>query len=99
VLPAVAMLEDAIKEGAPQLHDEAPGNIAFRWKVSGGDVDRAFAEAEVVVKERIVHQRLIPNAMETRAAVASWNAGAEELTVWLTSQNPHIVRVLMSGDL
>ncbi|MCL6648348.1 MAG: molybdopterin-dependent oxidoreductase [Chloroflexi bacterium] len=99
VLPAVAHVEKAVESGAPQLHDEAPGNVAFRWKVGGGDVDKAFAEAEVVVRERIVQQRLIPNAMETRGCVASWNPGTEELTIWMTSQNPHIHRVLMSGDL
>jgi carbon-monoxide dehydrogenase large subunit len=99
VLPAVVSVEKAIEPGAPQLHDEAPGNVAFRWKVSGGDVDRAFSEAEVVVKERLVHQRLIPNAMETRGCVASWHRGSGELTVWATSQNPHIHRFLMSGDL
>jgi carbon-monoxide dehydrogenase large subunit len=99
VLPAVARVEQAVAPGAPQLHDEAPGNVAFRWKVGSGEVEGTFAAAEVVVKERIVHQRLIPNAMETRAALASWNAGSEEMTVWVTSQNPHICRVLMSGDL
>jgi carbon-monoxide dehydrogenase large subunit len=99
LLPAVTDVEKAIEQGAPLLHESAPGNVAFTWRVGGGDADKAFAEAEVVVKERIVQQRLIPNAMETRACVASWNPGSEEMTVWLTSQNPHIHRVLMSGDL
>ena len=99
VLPAVAHVEKALEPGAPQLHDEAEGNVAFRWKTSGGDPDTAFSEAEVTVEERIVHQVLIPNPIETRGCVASWNAGSEDMTVWVTSQNPHICRVLMSGDI
>jgi aerobic carbon-monoxide dehydrogenase large subunit len=82
--------------GAPQLHDEVPGNIAFIWVVAGGDADAAFRSAEVTVKERIVQQRLLPTAMETRAAVASYNKGSGQLTLWVTSQNPHIHRFLCS---
>jgi aerobic carbon-monoxide dehydrogenase large subunit len=66
--------------------------------VSGGDTDAAFKAAEVVVKERILNQRLIPNAMEPRAALAQWNSAMGELTLWVTSQNPHIVRFLLSLD-
>jgi carbon-monoxide dehydrogenase large subunit len=82
--------------GAPQLHEEVPGNIAFTWVVAGGDADAAFRSAEVTVKERIVQQRLLPTAMETRAAVASYNKGSGQLTLWVTSQNPHIHRFLCS---
>lgn len=95
-LPAVVSPEAATKPGAPQLHDSVPGNVAFLWKMRGGDTDAAFAGAEVTVKERIVQQRLIPNAMEPRAAVATYNAGSGQLTVWCTSQNPHIHRFLLS---
>ena len=65
--------------------------------VSGGDVDAAFDNAEVVVSERIIQQRLIPNAMETRAAVAQYNQASGELALWNTTQNPHIARFLISG--
>ncbi len=95
-LPVVIDPEEAAQPGAPQLHDDAPGNQAFHWVVAGGDADAAFEAAEVTVGERIVHQRLIPNAMEPRSAVAQWLASMGELTVWSTSQNPHIARFLMS---
>ena len=95
-LPAVTDPEAATAEGAPKLHDEIDGNQAFHWKVAGGDVDAAFAGADVVVKDRIIQQRLIPNAMEPRAALASFVGATGELTVWNTTQNPHIVRFLTS---
>ncbi|MCE2514032.1 MAG: molybdopterin-dependent oxidoreductase [Acidobacteria bacterium] len=105
-LPAVTNPEKAAAADAPQLHakdvngDDIPGNQAFHWTVAGGgDVDAAFAEAEangVVIKERILQQRLIPNAMEPRGAVAQYNRATGELTLWNTTQNPHIVRFLCS---
>jgi carbon-monoxide dehydrogenase large subunit len=88
--------EKMAQPGAPQLHNEVPNNIAFTWVVAGGDAERAFNEAEVRVKERIVQQRLLPTAMECRAAVASYNKGSGQLTLWVTSQNPHIHRFLCS---
>jgi carbon-monoxide dehydrogenase large subunit len=95
-LPVVVDPEKATQSGAPQLHEDAPGNQAFHWVVSGGDTDAAFKDADVVVEERIVHQRLIPNAMEPRSAVAQWTAPMGELTLWSTTQNPHIARFLCS---
>ena len=95
-LPAVIDPEAAAQAGAPQLHEEIPGNQAFHWVVAGGDVDAAFAQADVVVSERIIQQRLIPNAMEARAALASYTPATQELTLWNTTQNPHIVRFLTS---
>jgi carbon-monoxide dehydrogenase large subunit len=95
-LPAVVDPELATKSGAPQLHPEAPGNVAFHWTVAGGDVDAAFAGAEVVVRDRIIQQRLIPTAMEPRGAVAQYSPVTRELTLWNTTQNPHIVRFIMS---
>ncbi len=95
-LPATVDPEQASKAGAPQLHPEAPGNIAFHWTVAGGDVDAAFKSADVVVRERIIQQRLIPTAMETRGAVAQYSPVTGELTLWNTTQNPHIVRFIMS---
>ena len=104
-LPAVTDPEQAAATDAPQLHatdingDAIPGNQAFHWTVAGGDVDAAFAEAEangIVVRERILQQRLIPNAMEPRGAVAQYSRATGELTLWNTTQNPHIVRFLCS---
>ncbi|MBI4500687.1 MAG: molybdopterin-dependent oxidoreductase [Gemmatimonadetes bacterium] len=95
-LPAVVDPEMAAQPKAPQLHAEVPSNVAFTWNVAGGDADKAFAEAAVKVDLRIVQQRLQPTAMEPRAAVASFNPGAGQLTLWVTSQNPHIHRFLCS---
>jgi carbon-monoxide dehydrogenase large subunit len=88
--------EKMAQPGAPQLHADVPNNLAFTWVVAGGDAERAFNEAEVKVRERIVQQRLLPTAMECRAAVASYNRGSGHLTLWVTSQNPHIHRFLCS---
>jgi len=82
--------------GAPRLHGNIEGNQAFHWTVSGGDVEAAFRNAEVVIRDRIVQQRLIPTAMETRAALANYVQASGELTLWNTTQNPHIVRFLCS---
>ncbi len=96
VLPVVVDAEKATQDGAPQLHPEAPNNIAFYWKVGGGDADKALQEADGVIKQRILNQRLIPNAMEPRAAVADYQASTGDLTLYNTNQNPHIIRLLMS---
>ncbi len=95
-LPAVTDPKAAAQPGAPQLHADIPNNEAFHWVVAGGDIDAAFKNAEVIVKERIVQQRLIPNAMEPRAALAQWSGASGELTLWNTTQNPHILRYLTS---
>jgi len=95
-LPAVISPEAAMQPGAPQIHEDAPNNQAFHWVAEGGDTDAAFAAADVVVKDTILQQRLIPNAMEPRSAVANWSGAMGELTLWSTSQNPHIARFLAS---
>ena len=95
-LPAVVNAEAALQAGAPQLHEDAPNNQAFHWVASGGDVDAAFASPEVVVRDTIIQQRLIPNAVEPRSAVASWVSSMGELTLWNSSQNPHICRFVTS---
>jgi carbon-monoxide dehydrogenase large subunit len=96
-LPVIVNPEEATRNGAPQLHADVPNNIAFRWIMSSGDegVEKAFAEADMVVQERIVQQRLLPTAMEPRSALAQWDSGTEELTIWCTSQNPHIHRHIL----
>ena len=88
--------KEAAQDGAPQLHDDAPNNIAFTWAVAGGDADAAFAEADVTVSDVITLPRLIANPMEPRSAIAQWVAPTGELTLWSTSQNPHIARFLSS---
>ena len=84
------------QDGAPQVHDDAPNNIAFKWTVAGGEIDEAFEKADVVVRDTINLQRLIPNAMEPRSAIAQYVAPTGKLTLWGTSQNPHIARFLSS---
>ena len=95
-MPAVVDPNKAAQAGAPQVHDVAPDNVAFHWTVAGGDVDAAFASAEVVVRDRIIQQRLIPTAMEPRSALAHFVPATGELTLWNTTQNPHIVRFATS---
>jgi carbon-monoxide dehydrogenase large subunit len=97
-LPAVVGQVEAMAEGAPRVHEDVPGNVAFHWTV-GNDPDPEFQSAPVVVRQSFVQQRLIPNPMETRAALAQYDAATGTLTVWLTSQNPHIHRFLLSGIL
>jgi len=95
-LPTVVDAEAATKPGAPQLHENAPNNIVFEWSV--GDKDgtaRAIDGAEVVVRQRIVNQRLIPNPMETRGDIGVYNPGTDEYTIWMSSQTPHIQRLLV----
>src|SRR4029450_9699525 len=94
----VVDVEDAAADGALQLHENAPGNIAMDWSVGDADAtDEAPGEAEVVVKERLVNQRLIPNPMEVRGAAATYEPGTGQYTVWMTSQDPHIMRLLMTA--
>ncbi len=95
-LPATATIEDAIKEGAPQVHDNAPGNIGLRWHVKAGDVEKVFSEADRVIKQKIYINRAGPVPMEPRAAIANYDAGTQKLTLWVTSQNPHIHRLIFS---
>jgi len=98
-LPAVADPEKAIAPGAPAVHPEWPDNLAFRYHQEGGDTEQAFREAEVVVKQRITSQRLIPTAIETRGVVADWKPGDKSLTVWSSTQIPHLLRTLLAGML
>ncbi len=95
-LPAVTATDKAAQAGQPQLHAGAPGNVAFKWALGdGGATDAAFKTAAVTVKKRIVNQRLVANAMEPRACVARFDAATGDLTLWVTSQNPHVHRLLM----
>src|SRR5215471_18416301 len=95
-LPAVTVTERAAQAGAPQIHADAPGNVAFKWEIGARTAtDAAFKGAAVTVKKRIVNQRLVANAMEPRACVARYEDATGDLTLWVTSQNPHVHRLLM----
>jgi aerobic carbon-monoxide dehydrogenase large subunit len=97
-LPTVIALEDAAKDGAAKVWDDCPqGNVAFRLMFGNKEAtDAAFAQAKHVVKLRVENNRLAPNAMEPRAALADYNAADDYYTLYTTSQNPHGVRMEMS---
>ena len=97
-LPAVASLDAAAAEGAPLVWDDAPGNICFDWEIGdAAATDAAFAKAAQVVSIDIVNNRLIANAMEPRAAIGDYDSGKDEYTLFTTSQNPHVIRMLMGA--
>jgi carbon-monoxide dehydrogenase large subunit len=98
VLPAVVDAGDARKKGAPALHDIAPDNTCYVWGI--GDkaaVDKAFASAAHVTTLELVNNRLIPNAIEPRAATASYSRADDSYTLYVASQNPHVERLLMTA--
>ena len=97
VLPAVVDPEAAMKPGAPLLHDDVPQNTAFSWKLEAGD-QSVFDSAPVKVPVRLVNQRLIPSSLEGRAVLAQ-PAPTGEVTVWTSTQIPHLVRLQLSRVL
>ena len=98
-LPAVTDPEKALAPGAPAVHPEWADNISFTFHQEGGDTAQAFRDADVVVKQRITSQRLIPVAMETRGVVADWRPGEKSLTLFSSTQIPHLMRTLVAGIL
>jgi carbon-monoxide dehydrogenase large subunit len=97
-LAAVVDAEKATQPGAPQLHENAPNNVVFVWNVGDkAGTDTAFDGAEVVVRQRLVNNRLIPNPMEVRGDIGWYNPGTDEYTVWMSSQTPHIQRLLLTA--
>src|SRR6266849_6318187 len=97
-LPSVTGTGKANQPGAPQVHEVAPNNVAFRWQIGdAAATDAAFKSAATVVRKHIVNQRLVANAMEPRACVARYDDATDELTLWVTSQNPHVHRLLMTA--
>jgi carbon-monoxide dehydrogenase large subunit len=98
VLPAAATLEAALRPGAPQIFDGAPGNLCYDWQIGDKDaVAAAFVMAAHVAKLEIVNNRLIPNAMEPRAAIGEFDRATGEYTLYTTTQNPHVIRLLMGA--
>jgi carbon-monoxide dehydrogenase large subunit len=96
-LSAVIDPEKALEKDSPLTHPELGTNVAFTWSLSGGDVKSAFKEADKVLKVRLIHPRLTPMAIEPRGCVASWHAGESSLTLWTSTQIPHLVRTLLPG--
>ena len=98
VLPAVASIDAACAKGAAEIHDAAPDNVVYNWHLGDkGATDAAFARAKHITKLDIVNNRLIPNAMEPRAAVGEFEPGTESYTLYTTSQNPHVARLVLSA--
>jgi len=98
VLPAVVDVNDARKPGAPVLHDIAPDNTCYVWALGDKSaVDKAFASAHKVSKLEFVNNRLIPNAIEPRSALGSYNRADDSYTLYVASQNPHVERLLMTA--
>ncbi|MFO1055371.1 MAG: xanthine dehydrogenase family protein molybdopterin-binding subunit [Dongiaceae bacterium] len=96
VKPAVVDTGKALQPGAPQVHADVPGNLCYDWELGDGAATAAaFAKAAHVTKLDLVNNRLIPNAMEPRAALGDYDAGSDQLTCWSTSQNPHVLRLIL----
>jgi aerobic carbon-monoxide dehydrogenase large subunit len=91
-LPVVSDAEKALDPGSPVIHSEWPDNVAFRSNLDHGDLTKAFNEAHKVVRQRLVHQRLAPTAIEARAVLARYVSGNNELTVWSSTQIPHMLK-------
>jgi carbon-monoxide dehydrogenase large subunit len=102
-LPAIVDVEKAMQPGSPLLYEEFGTNVPFSMNPPTDDIDKVFEETKanggVVVKTRIVNQRLAPVPMETRGVVASYNKSDKKLTVWSSSQIPHLLRNLLAGQV
>jgi carbon-monoxide dehydrogenase large subunit len=95
-LPAVVDPQAALADDAPLVHDDLGTNRCYTWKLEAGEVDKEFALADVVVKERYRQQRLIPNAIEPRGVLVQPLPSMGEYTIWSATQIPHIARVLLA---
>ena len=97
-LPSVVSTSGADKPGAPLLHEEVPDNLSLDWEFGdAAAVDAAFASAHKVAEIELVNNRMVTNPMEPRAAIGEYNSGTDETTLYLTSQNPHVHRLVMSA--
>ncbi|MBI3263694.1 MAG: xanthine dehydrogenase family protein molybdopterin-binding subunit [Acidobacteria bacterium] len=96
-LPVVTDPEGAIADGSPLTHPDLGTNVAYTSSMIGGDVDDAFRRADRVIRQRMVHQRLTPMPIEPRGCVALYHAGDQTLTLWSSTQVPHLIRTLLPG--
>lgn len=97
-LDAVADIESASAVNAPLVWPDIPGNVCFDWEIGdAAATDKAFADAAHVASIDVVNNRLIANAMEPRAAIGDYDSGKDEYTLYTTSQNPHVIRLLMGA--
>ncbi|MEC9310361.1 MAG: xanthine dehydrogenase family protein molybdopterin-binding subunit, partial [Pseudomonadota bacterium] len=99
-LPAVIDMKEAVKEGAPKVHDDLTSNLCYDWgfvEENKPAVEEAFANAAHVTTLELVNNRLVANPMEPRVAVGDFNRATGESTLYTTSQNPHVIRLLMGA--
>ncbi|MBF9036892.1 molybdopterin-dependent oxidoreductase [Rhodobacterales bacterium HKCCE2091] len=98
-LPAQVDMAAALAEGAAKVHDETASNLCYDWVFGSDDaaIEAAFSGAAHVTTLDLVNQRLAPNAMEPRVAVGDYAAHSDESTLYTTSQNPHVIRLLMGA--
>jgi aerobic carbon-monoxide dehydrogenase large subunit len=93
-----AAIDPAKTKSGPQIHDVAPNNVIYEWALGDAKaVDAAFAAAKHITKLDILNNRLVPNAIEPRAALAEYDAGTDQLTLWNTTQNPHVSRLVIAA--
>ena len=95
-LPAVTDMEAALESGSALVHDEIETNACYVYKMPCGDYEASRAKADVVVARRFINQRLIPTFMEPRSVVAAPMGMSDEITIWSSTQIPHILRVLLA---
>lgn len=95
-LPVVATAEQALAKGSPLIDESLEDNHAFTWTINSGDVEAAFRNADRIIGQRMVNQRLFPTAMEPRGVVAQYHAGLGELTIWTSTQIPHLARTFIA---
>ncbi|TIY11319.1 MAG: xanthine dehydrogenase family protein molybdopterin-binding subunit, partial [Mesorhizobium sp.] len=97
-LKAVVNAPKALERSAPQIHPEADGNLIFDWELGDSTATNAAIKAAAhVTRMTIVNNRLVPNAMEPRAALGYYDKAEDHYTCWTTSQNPHLARLVMSA--
>jgi aerobic carbon-monoxide dehydrogenase large subunit len=97
-LPAIISTGDAMKSGSAQVWDQAKNNVCYDWELGDkAGTEAAFAKAAHITKIDIVNNRLIPNAMEPRAAIGEYDKATGDYTLYTTSQNPHVIRLLMGA--
>lgn len=97
VLEAVTDPKLAVQAGAPQVHEDCPNNMAFDWELGNPkeEVDAAMATAHHITSLDFINQRVIPNAMEPRAAIGDYQVSTDKYTLYTSSQNPHLIRLLL----
>jgi carbon-monoxide dehydrogenase large subunit len=92
-LPAVVDPEKGLAPDSPKVHPQFENNVAFTFvQKGGGDIDKAFAKADKIVTQRILNQRLAPISMECRAVAAQYTPAEESITLWSSTQIPHLLR-------